>query len=233
MQIEIRVNAMAVVGDGEHHCAAVIFERNVDVLCAGMLGDIGQRLLEDAKQRCGELRVERDILARADEIAGDAHALPELLDLPFDRGRHAIVEYQRAQAARYAARCFDRRIQQRLHRVCFFRQRGLLRLEAGAYPGQVYLRRRQRAAEIIVDFPGDMAAFLFLDMLDVRGQLPQLQLLGFGCVLGQFALGDIRDNAVRDHHSGRHLAHTRAQIHPFDFLAIGPYADASFPVARG
>ena len=92
-----------------------------------MLGDVGQRFLDDAKDR-SRMRIMQFQVRGADgQLAWYARALREIIYQPFDGRQQAqIVEHERPQVGGHAPRRRDRGVEQRFHPFQFFRKRFLL-----------------------------------------------------------------------------------------------------------
>ncbi len=88
-----------------------------------MLGDVGQRFLDDAKN-CGGMRLMQMQVRYADgELAWHAGALSEVLHQPFYRRQETqIVEHQRPQVGGDPPRRRDRGVEQDFHALQFLRQ---------------------------------------------------------------------------------------------------------------
>src|SRR6266705_2264361 len=78
-------HAAPVVLHFEDQLVAFLSQVKVHLRCVGMADDISQGLLKDAEHGRRPVRAEIDVLQTARELALDAGAFFELLDLPFDR----------------------------------------------------------------------------------------------------------------------------------------------------
>ncbi len=97
-----------------------------------MLGDVGERFLNDPEYRRGVGVRQLELMTVHRQLAGNPAALGEGLRQPFDRrNKTQVIEHQRAQVGRDATSRRDRLFQQRLPSW----QAGLSL--PGGYPGRV------------------------------------------------------------------------------------------------
>ena len=103
LEVVGRLEAVAVVGDGQHHAVAQAAQVDVHAGRVGVALDVGQRLLEDPAQLAQRERRQRaDVVERAADAR--AGALPPARGLGADRGRQrqlgVVAPAQAATAAR-------------------------------------------------------------------------------------------------------------------------------------
>ena len=186
------LEAAAVVAHGEDHRARAALERDLHARGRGVACDVGERFLQHA-EHCGRPRVGQVELARAQhQLARRAGALAEVLHQPFARGGEAeVVQHQRAQVGRDAARGGDGGIEQLLHGGELVRERARRRLEVLAQPPHVDLQRRERLAQLVVQLARDAPLLLLAHRACREGEAADLLARGAQVLLGAHALGDV------------------------------------------
>src|SRR5204862_3478097 len=98
----------AVVGYLQIHDPARLLQRDLDAVSPRVTGDVGEGLLEDAKQAGGDVRGEGGVRYAGAHPAVDAGAPLEAAGEPLDGGRQPhLVERARPQLAREAADVLD------------------------------------------------------------------------------------------------------------------------------
>ena len=112
-----RFDAAAVVTNSQQQRTALPRHADFDVAGPGVLGDVRQRLLEDAEHRdrgvFGDLR----IVVHCFAVAGQSGALGEIFGLAFDGGRQSeFLEDARPQLARDTSGCGNRVVDQLCNR---------------------------------------------------------------------------------------------------------------------
>ena len=165
----------AIVLDGEMHAAAVARKFDRDARGARMPGDVGQRLLHDAKQvrlgLIGEPSVKAGFVVHL-----DAGALAKPLSQPADaRVQAEVVENRGPQQVRKLADILDRLIDQP---AAIFQARRIGRRRR-IERGHVGFDRRERLAELIVQFMRETPRRRFLAFQHVPGDARQIGRLLF------------------------------------------------------
>ena len=193
-----------------------------------MLGDVGQRLLDDAEYGDRGVGIERDGLVGCAEPVGNIGIAGKTLQLALDGRYDAQIEFGGPQVGRNAVGCLECVVDHLVKIVRALDQPGGVGRQVLFQPGQNDLDGREVAAEVVVHLPGQIEPLLLLDLFDVRGQCAQLGPRTAALVFGQLALRDVQHDAVPDQVAA-HLALADAYRHPFQVLPC-LHPDATFPV---
>jgi hypothetical protein len=173
-----RRDAAAIIADGERQVLALAAQGHGHAGGAGVFRDIRQRFLEDAEQRRGMVRVELDIVSRR---CGRCRRCPCAFRIraPAIRARRRCPRSSVGGRRSSEMRCTASMVRStRSSRYPPFRAGRLVRRQAVGQHRQRHLDRREVAAQVVVDLARDAGAFLFLDLLDVVGQLGQARARG-------------------------------------------------------
>src|ERR1041384_3665583 len=163
-----------------------------------MADDVGERLLEDAEERSGHLRLQQRLVQAGVYFAFDAGARLEFVRLPFDRRHQSqIIQYARPQFSGDPPDGLNGGIHARDERFD-----GLWPGPLAGQPRQVQLQAGKRLAQFVVDFTGDARALLFADGLQVGGQRAQLLVRFPELALRAFAFGAFLGFAQGSMHGG-------------------------------
>ena len=133
-----------------------------------MLGNIGERFLENAEHGNRHILIQFDVLLSARDFAGDAQTLAEFYRLPFDCRNDAKIHDARSQVARHTPYRIDGTVDQLIDGMDLCEQHHVFVSDVAAQPIQVDLDCRQIAAEIIVDLLGDADTLVLSCRHDMR-----------------------------------------------------------------
>ena len=195
--------------------------------------DVGERLLEDAEERRGQVAVEPRLRQRRSDLAAHARAPLELLGLPLDRRLQTqVVEHARPQLRADAPRARDRVVDQLLH-VAQLRQQARLRAlgQVATQPGHVHAQRGQGLAQLVVDLAGDARTLLLAHPLEVRAQVTELLARAAQLLLGPPPLGHVYGDAEQLGRAPLAAAHARHVAHPQHAAVGGDHAVLDLVVA--
>jgi hypothetical protein len=204
------VEALAVVAHGGDDLIAFTHHAHVDLVGVGVLGDVGQRLLDHAVERDlrGFVELERLDLGVDLQIG----ALPEFGGQDLDRRLQAEVrQRRRPQVFDDAALQADAVVERGREMQQALVDLGAVHLRQAALQARrVELGCRQQRAELVVQLAGDASALVFARRLQVFGQPRQLfralRHLGFEMVAlgfefaGMAALRGVEHGALAQEH---------------------------------
>src|SRR6478736_119339 len=199
--------ALAVVAELEAHVVLRAGDDDVDLPGLGVLGDVGEPLLDDAVEDNFALRVELlGVLGLGGvEAHGEAGALAEALHVVAQRRQQTqVIEHRRPELARELVDVAHRLLDQVLGFAEAARGVRRDRLEGGAEDGEIHVDGGQRLADLVVQVAADALAFVFLDLEHAVRHAAQvlLHLVGLveeiAVVLLTADHGGLADLAARD-----------------------------------
>ena len=198
-----------------------------------MTHDVGQRLLQNAKQANGlDVRQGRQVVRHLHQTRYLCTRL-KALGLPLNRRADTRIENRRTQGGGHIAHQLEQVGDQALHAVEAILQPAVqLAIRQLAHRG-FQLKHRQYLAQFVVYFAGDAGFFFFAHTFQVCRQLTQLT-TGFAQrQLDAFTLADIPDDAVPHHQTVLQATGNGLDIGPTLLTVAGQNPALPMPVAVG
>ncbi|MNS93268.1 hypothetical protein D3C72_1274300 [compost metagenome] len=138
-----------------------------------MLGNVAERLLQDAEQGRRALVAEANVVMAFAHFASDARALAKLRHLPFDGRIHAQVQHGRAQVVDDLPHALDGGVDLLQGRAGAGIQARVAAMRARGQHVGVDAQDQQILPQVVVDFARDALALFFLDLVGVGRQAAQ------------------------------------------------------------